>query len=82
MFKKTFAAASLAVLFSGSVFAFHCPADMKKIDEALANSPAISAESLAQVKALRSLGEEQHNAGNHAESVETLAEAMDILGVN
>ena len=41
-------ATSLA-LASGAAFAFHCPADMKKIDEALAKSPKLAAERLAEV---------------------------------
>ena len=70
-----------AITFSGSALAFHCPADMKKIDEALANNPAISAAKLAEVKHLRALGEEQHNNGNHADAVTMLDEALKILGI-
>lgn len=39
-----------ALLFCGSALAFHCPMDMKKIDDALAAGPALSAEQLAEVK--------------------------------
>lgn len=42
-----------ALLFCGSALAFHCPMDMKKIDDALAAGPALSAEQLAEVKQLR-----------------------------
>lgn len=62
-------------------FAFHCPADMAKIDAALAENPSLSADQLAEVKRLRAEGEEAHAAGNHQESVDKLAQAMDILGV-
>ena len=46
-----------ALLFCGSALAFHCPMDMKKIDDALAAGPALSAEQLAEVKQLRADGE-------------------------
>ena len=70
-----------AVLFavSGAAFAFHCPADMKKIDEALATKPKISEAQLAEVKKYRTEGEALHKAGKHQESVDTLAKAMKIL---
>jgi len=67
--------------FAGSAFAMHCPMDMKKIDEALAKQPYISAEKLADVKKLRAEGESLHKAGKHQESVDTLAKAMAILGI-
>jgi len=77
----------LAVLFgalmlaSASAFAFHCPADMKKIDEALAKSPQLSSQQMADVKKFRADGEALHKAGKHQESVDTLAKAMKILGI-
>jgi hypothetical protein len=71
-----------ALLFaSTSVLAFHCPKDMKKIDAALENSPALSAEQLAEVKKLRAEGEALHKAGKHQDSVDTLAKAMKILSI-
>jgi lauroyl/myristoyl acyltransferase len=72
-----------AVMFAmaGSAFAMHCPMDMKKIDEALAKKPDISAEKLSEVKKLRAEGEKLHKAGNHQASVDTLAKAMAILGI-
>jgi hypothetical protein len=74
--------ATLATLmFAGSAFAFHCPADMKKIDAALAQNPKISEAQMAEVKKYRSEGEALHKAGKHQESVDTLAKAMKILDV-
>jgi hypothetical protein len=69
------------LLVSSAAFAFHCPADMKKIDEALAKNPQLSAAQLAEVKKLRAEGETLHAAGKHQESVDTLAKAMTILNV-
>ncbi len=57
-------------------------ADMKKIDDALAAKPALSADKLAEVKKLRAEGEVLHKAGKHQESVDTLAKAMAMLGLN
>ena len=62
-------------------FAGRCPMDMQQIDAALAANPKLSAEQLAEVKELRAEGEAQHNAGDHAKSVETLAKAKAILGI-
>lgn len=73
--------AAVALLGSSSVFAFHCPADMKKIDEALAKAPKLTPEQMADVKKLRADGEAFHKAGKHQESVDTLAKAMKVLGV-
>jgi hypothetical protein len=69
------------VLASASAFAFHCPADMKKIDAALAKSPKLTAQQAADVKKYRADGEALHKAGKHQESVDTLAKAMKILGI-
>jgi hypothetical protein len=70
-----------ALLASGTALAFHCPADMKKIDEALAKNPSLSAEQMAEVKKLRAEGETLHKAGKHQESVDALAKAMGILKI-
>lgn len=68
-------------LASTAALAFHCPADMKKIDEALAKNPPLSAAQLAEVKKYRADGEALHKAGKHQESVDTLAKAMAILNI-
>jgi len=70
-----------ALLFSSAALAFHCPADMKKIDDALAKNPKLTAEQMADVKKYRADGEALHKAGKHQESVDTLAKAMKILNI-
>jgi uncharacterized protein len=67
--------------FAGSAFAFHCPKDMKKIDDALAKNPQLSAAQMAEVKKYRAEGEALHKAGKHQESLDTLAKAEKILGI-
>ena len=69
------------LLASASAYAFHCPADMKKIDEALGKKPALSEAQMSEVKKQRADGEALHKAGKHQESVDTLAKAMKTLGV-
>jgi hypothetical protein len=81
MIKRVFAAALVVTMVASPAFAFHCPADMAKIDEALAKNPPLSAEQLAEVKELRAEGEALHKSGNHAESVKVLGEAMAILDI-
>ena len=69
-----------AALFAASTaFAFHCPADMKKIDDALAKNPKLTAAQMDQVKKDRAEGEALHKAGKHQESVDTLAKAQKTL---
>ncbi|MDX1431319.1 MAG: hypothetical protein R3286_02605 [Gammaproteobacteria bacterium] len=69
-------------LTATTAFASQCPSDMRKIDAALAASPQLSEAQMAQVKDLRAKGEEQHKAGQHAESVQTLGQAKSILGID
>jgi hypothetical protein len=78
---KQFALAIALALASSAAFAFHCPADMKKIDEALAKKPQLSSQQMAEVTKYRAEGEALHKAGKHQESVDTLARAMKILNI-
>ncbi len=73
--------AAVAMFTSSTALAFHCPADMKKIDDAMSRNPKLSAAQMAEVKKFRSEGEAFHKAGKHQESVDTLAKAMKILAI-
>jgi hypothetical protein len=73
--------AASALLASGAAFAFHWPAYMKKVDEALAKGPELTAEQMAKVKKRRADGETLHQAGKHQGSVDTVAKAMRILNI-
>jgi hypothetical protein len=70
-----------ATLFAGSALAFHCPKDMKAIDDALAKKPPLSEAQMQEVKKYREEGEALHKAGKHQESIDTLAKAEKILGI-
>ena len=74
-------AAAASIFATGSAFAFHCPADMAKIDAALAKNPQLSAAQLDEVKKQRADGEAFHKAGKHQEAVDTLGKAMKTLNV-
>ncbi|APV50348.1 hypothetical protein BWI17_11980 [Betaproteobacteria bacterium GR16-43] len=79
---KRYLAIGAALLFAaGSAMAFHCPSDMKKIDEALAKKPTLTPAELTEVTKLRADGEALHKAGKHQESVDALAKAMKILKI-
>lgn len=78
---KRMLAAVATLAFAGSALAFHCPKDMKAIDEALAKNPKLTEAQMTEVKKLRADGEALHKAGKHQESVDTLAKAMKILAI-
>ena len=61
--------------------AFQCPADMAEVDAAL-QTASLSAEDRARVEQLRAEGEALHASGEHQASVDALAEAKTILGIN
>ena len=80
--KKTSIAVFVATMFAaGTAFAFHCPQDMKKIDDALAANPKLSASQMDEVKKYRAEGEALHKAGKHQESIAALEKAEKILGI-
>ncbi|WP_169200513.1 hypothetical protein [Aromatoleum buckelii] len=81
MMKKSLIAGLLAMALSGGAFAFHCPVEMKKIDEALAKPPALTAEQMTEVKQLRAEGETLHKAGKHQEALDSLEKAKKILKI-
>lgn len=75
-----FTAASFAALFlmSASALAGQCPKMAAAIDAELA-SASVSDDVKAQVMELRNKGMAQHDAGDHAASEATLAEAQALL---
>jgi hypothetical protein len=75
------ALAAAALIASGSALAFHCPADMAKIDAALAKNPKLTDAQMAEVKKERADGEALHKAGKHQEAVDTLGKAMKTLNI-
>src|SRR5689334_4689580 len=78
---RSIIATAAFALASSAALAFHCPADMKKIDAELAKNPKLSAAQMEDVKKFRAEGEAMHKAGKHQDSVDTLAKAMKILNI-
>ena len=78
---KRIALVAALAFASSAAFAFHCPKDMKAIDEALAKNPKLTEAQMKDVKKYRAEGEALHKAGKHQESVDTLAKANKILGI-
>jgi hypothetical protein len=76
---RVVALAAATLFAAGTALAFHCPQDMKKIDDALAKNPKLTAAQLDEVKKYRAEGETLHKAGKHQESIDTLAKAQKIL---
>ncbi len=81
MNSKMLMLAGILTLAALPAYAFHCPMDMKKIDAALASNPNLTPVQLAEVRELRAQGEAYHRAGNHQQSVDVLARAMQILQI-
>lgn len=78
MIRRMFLAAAATLLLATPALAGHCPKDAAAIDAYLAKA-SVSDTLKAEVTALKDKGMELHNAGNHAESEATLAEAMRML---
>ena len=81
MWFRSFVMAVAAAVVALPALAGQCPKDVAAIDNALAANTTLSAEQRAEVEALRNKGEALHNEGKHTESVETLAQAKEMLGI-
>ena len=78
---RTIALFASTLFAAGTAFGFHCPQDMKKIDDALAKDPKLTTAQLDEVKKYRAEGEVLHKAGKHQEAIDTLEKAEKILGI-
>lgn len=76
---------ALLLALSGAAFASSCPLLMQDIDEALADpqvTGSLSEEELDRARQLREEGEKAHRSGDHARSMQKLAEAKRVLGIS
>ncbi|MEO3431282.1 hypothetical protein AAFN88_20670 [Pelagibius sp. CAU 1746] len=78
--KALIPAALLSLAFAAPAFAFQCPTDIAKIDQAL-QAASLGDDQKAQVMELRNEGERLHQGGEHQASVDALAQAKEILGI-
>jgi hypothetical protein len=71
--------------FSSAAFSGSCPLLMSDIDAAL-EDPAVterlSEEELMEARQLREQGEEAHRSGDHAQSMEALNRAKEVLEIS
>lgn len=78
MLKKTILTAAFAAFLAAPALAGHCPKDAAAIDHAIAVLD-VGDDVKTKVTELRDKGMEQHEAGDHASSEDTLSEAMRTL---
>ncbi len=82
MLKNIILAGAATMIFATAAQAGSCPLRMAKIDAILAvKASKLGAGKLARVKSLRARGQAEHSAGDHGASIQSLAEAMKILGI-
>lgn len=79
MLRSMLIALSLFIV-PATALANQCPGMMAEIDAALPDT-GLSEADRAKVMELRARGEQEHQAGDHAASEATLAEAKAILGI-
>jgi uncharacterized protein len=80
--KRLFALFTTLLFAATTALAFHCPRDMKAIDDAMAKNPKLSEADAKSVKKYREDGEAFHKAGKHQEAVDSLGKAMKILKID
>ena len=73
--------ASVVFIGTSTALSFSCPADIASFDKAVASGPNASAEVLARSIKLRNKAEEQHKTGDHGGAIESINEALDLIGV-
>ena len=82
---RTTILAGALVLVAGAALAGQCPLELGRVDAALKAGTDLGAYALAQVMALQDEGDSGEmlpKTGRHGQSVETLADANAILGID
>jgi hypothetical protein len=67
------------LLLTAPVWAGSCPALISQIDAHLETNGSMDQDTREQVKELRDEGQKHHQAGRHAEAMQTLNEALAKL---
>ena len=80
MWKKLLLSAAFVLALTAPALSSNCPNLIQEIDAALESSD-LSDEDKAKVVELRNKGQEEHDAGQHDESIATLEEAKGMLGM-
>ena len=79
--RTTILAGALAPV-AGAALAGQCPLELGRVDAALKAGTELGADTLAQVMALCDNCEMLPKTGRHGQSVETLADAKAIVGID
>ena len=70
------------LILSTPALANQCPQEMAALDEHLSqHGSMLNAEQTAKVRQLRAQAEADHKAGRHAESMQALRQARQIMGM-
>ena len=73
-------AASVVFIGTSTALSFSCPVNIASFDKAVASGPKVSAEVLARAIKHRNKAEEQHKKGDHGGAIESINEALDLIG--
>ncbi len=79
---RILALGSALALLAAPAAAYHCPADMAKIDAVLAENPELSPDEWGKTMMWRKEGEALHDKGRHDEALELLGRVREILGID
>lgn len=74
-------AAVLGACAAPAAGADECEDLMVRFDAATAAGVAVAPGTLADARALRAEGQAQHEAGEHDDAIDSLATALDLIGV-
>jgi len=77
--KKILIAASVTMVLAAPALANSCPILMNEIDLAMASETHADPQVLKQIQDLRAEGEALHKAGKHAQAVEKLEHALELI---
>ena len=80
MIKSLLVTGTILAVLAGPAFAGSCPTLAAKAEEAL-KTATLDDATKAKATELITTGKASHEAGNHAESVAQLGEALKLLGV-
>jgi hypothetical protein len=80
MIRAIFATGAILAVLAGPAFAGSCPSLAAKAEEAM-KTATLDDATKTKVTELITNGKADHDAGNHADSVAKLNEALKLLGV-
>ncbi len=73
-------AASVVIIGTSTALSFSCPDNIASFDKAVAFGTNVYPDVLATAIKLRNKAEVQHKSGDHGGSIESINEALDLIG--